>query len=83
MVDRLLGLLALALLAVVSLSFASPLREHLPILPLWLSLALIGLAGVIGAIFFGLPSRRLGRLTALLPGFLNRGIGSIAGVFGL
>lgn len=83
LLDRLLGLLALVMLALGSLHFARPVSEHLPILPVWLSLAVIGLAGVIGAIFFGLPSRRLAAAMALMPRPLYRGCAAIAGAFDL
>lgn len=79
--DRLLGLLALVILALVSLHFARPLSEHLPILPVWLSLAVVGLAGVIGAVFCGLPRRRLAWAIAQMPEYLRRAIASIANAF--
>lgn len=82
-VDRLLGLLALVMLALGSLHFARPLTEQLPFLPVWLSLAVVGLAGVVGAIFFGLPSRRPASARALMPRPLQRGIALITGAFDL
>jgi uncharacterized protein (TIRG00374 family) len=81
--DRLLGLLALVMLALGSLHFARPLSEQLPILPVWLSLAVVALAGMVAAIFFGLPSRRLASAMALMPRPLQRGIALVAGAFDL
>ena len=83
LLDRLLGLLALLLLALGSLHFARPVSEHLPTLPVWLSLAVVGLMGVMGAILFGLPSRRLAPVMALVPRPLYRGIMLVAGAFDL
>jgi uncharacterized protein (TIRG00374 family) len=77
--DRLLGLLALSILALLSLHFAGPLSEYLPILQVWLSLAVAGLAGVIGAVFCGLSRRRLAWATTQMPQALHRAIASIAG----
>jgi uncharacterized membrane protein YbhN (UPF0104 family) len=49
--DRLLGLLALVVFALGSLHFAKVASDHVPVLALWLSLAVIGLGGVVAAIF--------------------------------
>lgn len=83
LVDRLLGLLALATLALVCLPLATPVAAHLPGLSLWLGLAALGVAALIGAIFFGPPSQRLAPVAAWLPGRLRRGLAMVAGAFDL
>jgi uncharacterized membrane protein YbhN (UPF0104 family) len=83
LLDRLLGLLALLIFALFSLHFAQSLSKHLPILTPWLSLGMVALAGVIGSVFFGLPSRRLTPALALVPRPLYRGITLIVGAFDL
>jgi glycosyltransferase 2 family protein len=81
--DRLLGLLALLVFALGSLHFAKAVSDQVPVLALWLSLAVIGLGGVVGAIFFGLPSRGTASAMALIPRQLHRVIAAIVGAFEL
>jgi uncharacterized protein (TIRG00374 family) len=83
LVDRLLGLLALATLALVCLPLATPVAAHLPGLSLWLGLAAFGIAALIGAIFFAPPSQRLAPVAAWLPVRLRRGLAMVAGAFDL
>ncbi len=63
-VDRLLGLLALVLFALVGLPFASQVAEAMPDLGRWLELGTLAMLGAVGLIFFG---SRLVRLRAYLP----------------
>lgn len=81
--DRLLGLLALLVFALGSLHFAKAVSDQVPVLALWLSLAVIGLGGIVGAIFFGLPSRGTASAMALIPRQLHRVIAAIVGAFEL
>jgi glycosyltransferase 2 family protein len=82
-VDRLLGLLALVVVALGSLHFARAVSDQVPVLALWLSLAVMVLGSAIGAIFFGLPSRGTASAMALLPQQLSRAIALLAGAFEL
>jgi glycosyltransferase 2 family protein len=83
LVDRLLGLLALATLALVCLPLATPVAAHLPGLSLWLGFAALGVAALIGAIFFAPPSQRLAPAAASLPLRLRRGLAVVAAAFDL
>jgi glycosyltransferase 2 family protein len=66
-VDRLLGLLVLVLFALIALPLATRLTDHLPELRLELGLGVLGLFGVILAIFFGSAGSGWHRLFARLP----------------
>lgn len=81
-VDRLLGLLALVVLALLALHFATRLSVGLPDLPLWLGLAGVGVGGVIGAIFFG-PRRPFGLTPSAPPGSWRQKLASVASAFDL
>jgi uncharacterized membrane protein YbhN (UPF0104 family) len=82
-VDRLLGLLALVVLALIALPFATRLSIRLPDLSVWLGIAIICLAGVVGAFFFGPSSGQLGAITAYLPDPVRRRLVGMAGAFDL
>ncbi len=67
LLDRLLGLLALALLAMVAVLFSDELSEKLPSLRWWLVAAFLGLSGLLS--FLLLP-RRTGAGRLPLPSFV-------------
>jgi glycosyltransferase 2 family protein len=67
LVDRLLGLLALMLFALIGLPFAAGLAERAPMLVLALWLGAAALLAALGAIFWGRSWPRLRRLLARLP----------------
>lgn len=71
LVDRLLGLLALVLFAVVSMPFARELTADLPALSVWIALGGMGLLAFVWVVFFGGASV-LGRLAGPLPGPIRR-----------
>lgn len=67
LLDRLLGLLALALLAMVAVLFSDDMSEKLPGLQIWLAAAFVGLSLVLS--FLLLP-RRNGATKLSLPSFV-------------
>lgn len=79
-VDRLLGLLALVLFAVVSMPFARELTAGLPALPAWIALAGLGLVGFVWVVFFG-GARLLGRFADPLPGPVRSAAKRVAEAF--
>lgn len=74
LVDRLLGLLALVLFALVGVSFATRLTDHVPTLAPWLGGGAAALLAVVGLIFFGRSGPRMRGLLARLPARLVRAI---------
>ncbi len=84
-VDRLLGLLALAVLAVIGMMFATPLTEALPALPLWIT-ALVGGAAVLAYMIFRPPEALLRYSVGAhdsIPGVFQRLIAKIVDAFNL
>lgn len=73
LLDRLLGLLALALLAMVAVTFSDDMAEKLPSLQIWLVIAFVGLSVLLG---FLLMPRRSGAAVRTWPRFIP---GKIAG----
>jgi uncharacterized protein (TIRG00374 family) len=84
-VDRLLGLLALILLACAGAFFADRLTERVPALPLWIGSAAVT-ALLLAGLIFARSEARVGRLRTIgrrLPGVLRRAVSKLAGALAL